>query len=76
MNTWILIINTNYGKFEQLATLYNTRNIRYANAHTLPSGFIDYWHQVQNYCAETGWWLNLVGGHFIANLTSVKFVGI
>lgn len=44
MNTWILIINTNYGKFEQLATLYNTRNIRYANAHTLPSGFIDYWH--------------------------------
>lgn len=32
MNTQILIINTNYGKFEQLATLDDTGNIRYANA--------------------------------------------
>lgn len=32
MNTQILIINTNYDKFEQLATLDNTGNIRYANA--------------------------------------------
>lgn len=32
MNTQILIINTNYDKFEQLATLDDTGNIRYANA--------------------------------------------
>lgn len=31
MNTQILIINTNYDKFEELAALYDTRNIRYAN---------------------------------------------
>lgn len=44
MNTQILIINTNYDKFEQLVTLYNTRDTRYANAQSLPKGFIDPWN--------------------------------
>lgn len=32
MNTQILIINTNYDKFELLDSLCNTRKIHYANA--------------------------------------------
>lgn len=44
MNIQILIINTNYDKFEQLVTLYNTRDTRYANAQSLPNGFIDPWN--------------------------------